>query len=260
MSHKKRKRYAITEIEARKQIRKLTIQNKKLSREVDALKQELELLQGKGGRLWGTGKYRSVFRQRADSEIMFEKKSYPAFVWSHLMHTSVLSIYKRVLNYLRKYAFITTTIRIVSFLFIFVEAILLFVISTSAFIASILLTLIFSHILMLLSVFTRKKQNEKTKELLTDRDIIIFFPPKSRAFDENSYFKYFVSECAKKENSTVLVVSPFLLNSKGLFSKKKPYHSVRTDAQDILLVRRSYYFTLRKKVIDSYARSVTEIY
>ncbi len=260
MSHKKHSRREFSEIEAKKQIRKLVIQNKKLSREVDSLKQELEMLQGKGGRLWGTGKYTSAFRQRADSETMFSKKSYPSFIWSHLMHTSFFNIYKRLLSYLRKYAFITTTIRIVSFLFIFVEAILLIVISTSAFIASILITLILSHILLLLSIFTRKKQNIKSRELLAHRDIVIFFPPKGRAFEENSYLKYLAGEYAAVENCTVLIVSPHLINSKGVFSQKKPYHSVREDTENVLLVRRSYYFTLRKKIIDETAHSITEIY
>ncbi len=260
MSQSKRSMREFSEIELKKQMRKLIIQNKKLSREVDSLKQEVEQLQGKGGRLWGTGKYRSALRQRSDSEAMFSKKSYPAFVWSHLMHTSFFNIYKRILSYIRRYAFITTTIRIITFLFVFVEAVLLFVISTSAFIASVLITLVLSHILMLLSVFTRKKQNIKNREFLADKDIVIFFPPKNRAFEENSYFKRFVSDYSEKENHTVLVVSPYLINSKGLFSHKKSYHSLRVDSENILLVRRSYYFTLRKKVIDGIARSITEIY
>ncbi len=260
MPRSKRSRREPTEIEIKKQMRKLTIQNKKLTREVDNLKQEIEMLQGKGGRLWGTGKYRSSFRQRADNEAMFSKKSYPSFVWSHLMHTSFFNTYKRILSYIRKYAFITMTIKILTFVFVFIEAVIFFIISTSAFIISVLITFLLSHILMLLGMFTRKKQNKKNRILLTDKDIVIFFPPKGRAFDEASYFKFLVGEYASKRNCTVLVVSPFLINSKGLFSEKKPYHSVRHDAKNVLLVRRSYYFNLRKRVIDDTARSITEIY
>ncbi len=260
MSKSKRSKHEFSEIEAKKKIRKLIIQNKKLNREVDNLKQELEMLQGKGGRLWGTGKYRSAFRQRADNEAMFSKKSYPSFVWSHLMHTSFVNIYKRILSYIRRYAFITMTIKILTLFFVFIEAVLLFVISTSAFIMSILITFFISHILMLFSVFTRKKQNRKNRILLADKDIVIFFPPKHRAFEENSYFRFLVREYANQKNHTVLLVSPFLISSKGLFKCKKPYHSLRIDEKNILLVRRSYYFTLRKKVINELARSVTEIY
>ncbi len=260
MSKSKRSRRQPTEIEIKKQMRKLTIQNKKLTREVDNLKQEIEMLQGKGGRLWGTGKYRSAFRQRADNEAMFSKKSYTSFIWSHLMHTSFVNIYKRILSYIRRYAFITMTIRILTVVFVFVETILLFVISTSAFIISILITFILSHILMLLSVFTRKEQNRKNRVLFADKDIVIFFPPKNRAFEENSYFRFLIEDCASKKNCAVLLVSPFLINSKGIYSSKKPYHSLRVDSKNVFLVRRSYYFALRKKVINDLARSITEIY
>ncbi len=249
-----------SELEAKKQLRRLKIQNNKLTREVEALKEEVEMLKGKGGKILRPGKYRSAFRKSADREFMFAKKSYISFVWSSLMHTSFFNIYRKILNYVRKYAFITTTLKIVSLMFVFVEAIVLIIISTSAFIASILATVLVSHILMLLGLFTRKKQNIRNREILTDKNIVIFFPPKERAFDEDSYFKYLVSDSAKDENNISIVVSPYLIKSTGLFTSKKPYHSARCDGDRVLLVRRSYYFTLRKKIIDEVALSVTEIY
>ncbi len=257
---RKRKQKQFSELEAKKQIRRLKIQNNKLTREVEALKEEVEMLKGKGGKILRPGKYRSAFRKSADREAMFAKKSYPAFIWSHLMHTSFFNIYRRVLNYIRKYAFITTTLKIVSLLFVFVEAVVLIIISTSAFIASILFTVLMSNVLMVLGLFTRKKQNIRNRELLNNKKVVIFFPPKERAFDEDSYFKHLVSDYADKKNTVSVVVSPFNVRSVGLFSPKKPYHSARADGENVLIVRRSYYFTLRKNIIDEVAFSVTEIY
>ncbi len=256
--NRKKAKKPFSELEAKKQIRRLKIQNNKLTREVESLKEEIDMLKGKGGKL-RAGKYRSAFRKSADKEHMFAKKNYPAFIWSHLMHTSFFNIYRRILNYVRKYAFITTTLKIVSLLFVFVEAILLIIISTSAFIASILFTVLVSHALMLVGLFTRKKQNRKNKILLSQKNAIIFFPPKERAFDAESYFKYLVNDFAKQKNTVVIVVSPYILKSNGLFTPKKPYHSARADGDNILLVRRNYYFAL-KKIIDSSCSSVTEIY
>ncbi len=257
---RKKPQREFSELEAKKQLRKLTIQNNKLNREVDALKQELEMLQGKGGRLWGTGKYRNILHQRADSETMFSKKSYISFVWTHLMHSSFFDTYKRILNYVRKYALITTTLKIVSLLFVFVEAVLVIVISTSAFIATLLFTLLITQVLTMLSLLSSKKQTASNTARLMGKDVVIFFPPKERAFEDGSYFKYLVNDYASKDNCHVVVVTPYLFNSRGVFSCKKPYHSARPDTDSILLVRKNYYFSLRKKVIDTTARSITEIY
>ncbi len=260
MSNSKKSNREFSELEAKKQIRRLTIRNNKLEREVDQLKAELEVLQGKGGKIRGTNKFRSVFKKRANSESMYAKRSYPSYVWSHLTHTSFFNIYKRILNYIRKYTFITTTLKIVSLLFVFVEALLLVLISTSVFIVSMLVTVLASHLLMLLGLFARKRHNESNKARLDGKNIVILFPPKEHAFDEDSYFKYMVSEIAKQDNTTAVVVSPFLFKSRSLFTPKKPYYSAREDGENVLLVRKSYYFALRKKIINEVAVSVTEIY
>ncbi len=260
MASKKRNMRQLSEVEAKRELRKLIIQNKKLSREVETLKEEVVALKGKGEKIIGAGKYRSAFRRRADTEEMFSKKTYFSYVWTHLRHTSFFNIYSRILSYMRKYAFVTTTLKIVSLLFVAVEAVILIVISTSAFVASLLFTLIMSQSLMLLSLFTRKKQNRRNLARLTNKNIYIFFPPKGKVFEGNSYFHYFVDECIKGRRDYAVIVSPYIFNSKGIFSEKSPYHSARLDKEKVLIVRKNYYFTLRKNVIDTSAASVTEIY
>ncbi len=260
MADIKRSKKEISEIEAKKQIRKLTVQNRRLQREIDSLKQEVDELQGKGGKFWRQGKYQSALQRRSDYEDMYSKKSYIAFIWTHLKHTSFFQIYRRIISYIRRYTFITMSLKIISLLFVFIEAIALIVISTSAFIASIILTLLVSHLLMIFTFFTRKKHTQTNSELLKDKDIVILFPPKDRAFESDSYFCGLAREFSKKENTEVIIVSPFLLNSRGLGGSKKAYYLDRPDGEGILLVRRNYYFTLKKKIIDPLGAAVTEIY
>ncbi len=250
----------LSDVEAKKQIRRLTIRNNKLERELEQLKSELEVLQGKSGKILDSNKYRSVFKKRAANEGLYAKRNYLFYVWSHLMQTSFFNIYKRILNYIRRYAFITTTLKIVSILFVFVEAAVLFVISTSVFIASIIFTVLITHLLMLFGLFARKKHLQSNKELLEGKNVVILFPPKERAFDNSSYFRYFVGELAGQPNTVAIVVSPFLFKSHGLFTGKKAYYSARKDGDGVLLVRKSYYFSLRKNVINKFTLSVTEIY
>ena len=105
-----------------------------------------------------------------------------------------------------------------------------------------------------------RKHNKRNTALLSGKQVYVFFPPKERAFDHGSYFAHFVSDIASREDCIAVVVSPYMLKSTGIEKSRKPYYISRLDGQDILLVRRHYYFTLRKKIIDVHTSSLTEIY
>ena len=116
------------------------------------------------------------------------------------------------------------------------------------------------RILAFFTVFTRKKHTKINHKLIEGKDVVIFFPSKSRAFDSGSFFSRFVTDSASNEKTVAIIVSPYMIRSTGLNQSKKMYYVSRTDGKNILLIRRSYYFTLKKKCIDKASSSVTEIY
>ena len=246
--------------EAKKHIRKLTVENRRLIREIDDLKREIDELNGKGSRWQKRGKYQSALKRRADYEDMFSKKNFFAFAFSHLKHTSFFSVYKKMISIIRRYTFLTVTLKIASILFLFVETAALFVISTSAFFFSIIVTFITSYIFAFLTIFVRHKSNRENIEILKDKNVTIFFPPKERAFDIDSYLAGFAKSIAEDKNSVVVIVSPFTVKNCGLNGSRKKYFASRLDGENILIVRRYYYFTLRNKIIEKYSSHITEIY
>ena len=260
MAQTKRRKKEFSEIEAKKRIRKLTVQNNRMQREIDSLKQEINELKGKGISNRRADKYRAALQKCSGYKDMYSKKSYFGFIWTHLKHTSFFQTYSKIISYIRRYTFITTSLKIISLLFVFVEAAVFIVISTSAFIASLVFTLLVSHLLMIFTFFSRKKHTKKNTALLSGKNVIILFPPKQRAFESDSFFCGFARELAKSENTRVVIVSPFLLNSLGTDGRKKAYYLDRAAGENILMVRRNYYFTLKKKIIDPLSASITEIY
>ena len=260
MGKKNMRIYEMSSADAKKQIRKLTVENRRLNREIDELKREIDELNGKSEKKRKRNKYQTAFDKRADYENMFSKKNFFSFMFANLKHTSLFNIYKRIIHVIRRYTFLTTTIKIVSVLFLFVETAALFLLSTSAFFVSVILTFITSHILALLTLFVRKKSNQENLKILTGKNVTVFFPPKDRAFDVGSYFSGFAQAEAQRENTVVVIVSPYNFKAVGLNSSRRSYYVSRSDGENILLVRRYYYFTLRNKIIDKYSSQVTEIY
>lgn len=249
-----------SEIEARREIRRLTVENRRLTREIDALKNEIDELEDKSSRRSRLNKYQTSLKRCAENEYMFSKRNSFSFLLTQLKFTSFFQIYRRALTIFRRYSFITTSLKVFSIIFLFVEASILVLISTSAFIMSLIFTLFISQLFTFFTLLTRKRYNRRNTELMRGKSVCIFFPTKERAFDYDSFFQGFVREEANKENSVAVIVSPYLFNSVGLEHSKKIYYYCREDGENILLVRKRYYFTLRKKVISQVASNVTEIY
>jgi len=253
MSNESKKSELINENSSDIQIRQLTDENRRLSREVEALKKELDELNGKSGKRAHADKYCTMFEKRSSNEYMFSRKNYGSFMLAQLKSTSFFHVYRRVIAVFRRYSFITTSLKVFSLLFLFVEATLLVLVSTSAFIASLAFTLLISYLFGIFTLFARKKHNLENAELLKQKNVTVHFPPKQRAFDPDSYFSYIVKTEAMEENSTVIIVSPYSASSWGLNRSKKPYLVCRADGENVILVRKSYYFTLRKHVIEKVA-------
>ena len=243
-----------------RKIDELTRENDRLSREINNLKNELREYKGKSKKNTHSDKYQISFHHRADTEYMFSRKSFVSFVFAQIKCTSFFNIYKKVVNAFRKYSFITTSLKVFSILFLIIEASILVVLSTSAFIASIVFTLFISHLSALFTLVSRRKHNKINEQYLKDKNVTIFFPPKERAFDSGSYFCGFVREEAKNENAVVIIVSPYVFKSIGLEKSKSAYLFCRPDGENIMLVRHRYYFTLRKKIIGKVSASIKEIY
>ncbi len=250
----------MSQADARKYIRKLTVENRRLNREIDGLKREIDELNGKGEKRRKRNKYQAFLDSRSDCENMFSKRNYFSFMLTNIKQTSIFNIYKKFVYFIRKYTFLTTTIKIASILFLFVETAALFVISTSAFFIFAILTFLTSNTLAFFTLFVRKRSNRENTEIISGKKVTVFFPPKERAFDIGSYLTGFAEEQAKNENSVVIIVSPYIFKSTGFNASKKKYYASRMDGENILLVRRYYYFTLKKNIIDKYSSQVTEIY
>ena len=57
----------------------------------------------------------------------------------------------------------------------------------------------------------------------------------------------------------VLVVSPYPLSSRGL-GGKGGFFTARREAEGLYLVRRHYFFMLRKRVLDALEQDITVVY
>ncbi|MBO5204000.1 MAG: hypothetical protein J6B72_05255 [Clostridia bacterium] len=241
-------------------IKKLYAENRRLNRELDLIKKELDALEGRRSKKSAVDRYHSNFEHGTSNEFLFSKKNYFSYIYSTIRRTSIFKIYKRIIDVIRRYTFITTSLKVISFIFVFIEASVILVVSTSAFIISLVITLLASHVLIIFTLFNKKKCDDRNKELIKNKNVTVLFPPKGRAFEYDSYFSGFVCDTASGNDNVSIIVSPYSISSQGLHHSHKKYYNSRSDGNNIILVRRHYYFSLRRNIIDPLAKSVTEIF
>ncbi len=206
--------------------------------------------------------YNTYLRHTANRKELFSKKNFALYIIASIKTRSLFLFYQRLIYVIRKYTFITTTIKILAFLFAVIQSSAIFVIFTGTVAITAPITILFSYVALTLSFFGRKKLNKKTKQILEGKKITVFFPPKERTFEKNSYFRNLVNSISQKgpNGNAIIIVSPFYFSPKGISTSKKYYAALRIENENILLIRKHYYFTFKKNVLRDRSNDTTFIF
>ena len=245
-------------------IQALRMENRTLKRQIRMLKNERD-----AALAFGTVPHTKADRSHAllkgqlKAERTFSQKRYSAYIWDLIRHTSAFRIYSLIVRVVRKYSFIRITFKILLAVWAALQSGAIFLVSASFFIVLLPFSVLLAQITLLVMLFFAKRVNRKNLERLKYHSITIFFPADKAAFSSKSFFYGMTRAEAERENRFCIVVSPYYWKSIGINGeKRKPYIASRLEDENILLVRRHYYFSLKKKVLllPSAHITMTEIY
>ena len=241
-------------------LKTLRAENRRLRQENTVLKHELERSQDRVLLKRSTDPGDILLTHQAQNAVLFSKKRYFSYIVHLIKTTSIFSLYKKILAFFRRYSFVSTTLKILLAILTVVQTSDIFVIATSASFLSFPFILIISYAVFFLGHANRKRNDAVNKKLLAHKKIFVFFPPKKRALSPDSFFSGMVKEFSAKEDHICIVVSPHFWKNRGLFGNQKHYRFSRAESERILLVRRQYYFMLKKNIINESSNDITEIY
>ena len=146
------------------------------------------------------------------------------------------------------------------------QAIIPIVLATAAMIAvaivSPLTVLILLVAIVFPTVFTLLRFHHMTRTLrqvLNGRRIRVLIPHGKAALEDHAFFTRNARAMAKEGKVTVLVVTPHPFSNRGL-GGRGAFLTVRKETENLYLVRRHYFFTLRRKVLDVLDGEITVIY
>ena len=235
-----------------------------LEREVAVLKEKIRHGEENApdGRRGRTQRRRRVNPQVAAREKMreaaarrahhYRRSSYLRYLFESMMESLPVRIISKLTTYLRR----LRVIQIVAAVLTAVGTIALVAVVSAALLPFIIAG---SLILAIGASLRSSHMNRVLRHTLEGKHLRVFFPPRGASWEPDSFFMRQARAMAAEEGVAVVIVSPYSISRRGA-GKKRFYFTARRDGEDLYVVRRHYFFTFRKRVMDVLDPNVTVIY
>lgn len=244
--------------------RELTAERRRtaeLERELSALKREMQ-----AGSLAATDQPLRRLRQKAGGThneerlldaagrraARYRKSSFLRYLWESVRESLPVQLISKLVLYLRRVKLVQT---------VFTVLVALAAVVTVAVVSATVLPFLFfgTALLTLLAYLRSRRMNRILRRELTDRRIRVLVPPRGPALNPGSFFIRNARAMAAEEDVTVVVVSPYLFATRGV-GGHGGFFTARKEADGLYLVRRHYFFVLRRKILDALDGDVTVVY
>lgn len=190
----------------------------------------------------------------------FSHRSYPRFLYEYIRRSSLIQAALRVLGYIRRLKFVKVAVRIFIAVFAAFETSAIFILTSAIYFAALPFLILGTGLAWFFMRIRSSRQNEYFKKILSGKHIRIFIPSSGDMLRHDGFFCRSVLFDAKKDAGTVaLAVSPYIWSKKG-FSSKKIFFTAREESEGVFLIRRHYYFVLRREVIEPYGIDYSVIF
>lgn len=186
-------------------------------------------------------KIRDTVRQ---NRRLLSHRFFIGYAYDLLRHTKLFLHWKELLSYFRKIRMVTWTIKIITFLFTVLQTGTLVLLSTVLFLVLLPILLLTLLCILLIATVQSRKSNRMMRTALQEKQIYVLFLPK----DDCPFLKANARDLASNPNAAVLVISPYWIVGTGLFEHRF-FSTVRKDGGSIYLIRRYYFFSLKKNVL-----------
>ncbi len=201
------------------------------------------------------------FSERARNEQLLRNPNYVSYLSSLLKRSQLYHLSNSYLAFFRKFKLVSILIRVYSYLLLLLQFGTAFFVIVVALVLLLPIALLSAGCVLLSALLFYDRKNRYMEQKLNGKNIFVLFPTRDGEFQTGHFWRKNIQELAKMKDgqNTVLVVSPFFWSFRGVFNRS-PYFLVREEKQNVYLIRKHYYFSLRKKVLLNNKHLLTLIY
>lgn len=175
---------------------------------------------------------------------MREKRSFLSYAWASVRGSTLYAHWTGFLTYLRRFRTVALVLRVTSFVFAILETGALVILSTVIFVILFPLALALLLGILLAVLIEGRRTNRMLARMTEGKRVCVLFLQRS----EEAFLRWNACDLAKR-GYVVLVLSPYFVWRKGLGNRR--FFCTATEVCGrVFLVRRYYFFSLRKRVLD----------
>ena len=195
--------------------------------------------------------------RQSEETRRLSRRSYVGYLIACLRATSAWELWQNLLTFARRWRLLATILRILTIAVTWLETSAIFLLSATVLGVLGLPLLVGAVIMLLIGIFQHRLCNKALAKALAGRRLYVLIADRA-ALDTDSYFRGMVRDLAGCADSTAIVVSPYFWKSTGIF-RGSPYVTLRRETPNIYLIRRHYFFSLRRHVLPC-VKQVTILY
>jgi hypothetical protein len=189
----------------------------------------------------------AVLEMTAAHREMLSHRFFFGYLYDRIIHTSLYLHWKQLLSWLRRFRTVAFVLRTITIIFAILETGALVVLSTAVFLVILPLSVAFMLGILITAAIESLRSNRVMQKALQKRHVCVLFMP-----HESGDFFAAHAKALATEGYAVLIVSPYLILSKGLSDTPRNrgfYCTLRRECENVYLIRRYYLFSLRRHVL-----------
>ena len=185
----------------------------------------------------------------AENRMLMRSRTLAQYLFHRFRRGALYTELQRLLAYLRRVRMIAYLLRFFSLLLTLVETGAVVLITTALFLILLPIGITFLLASLLIALIQSRKTNRLLRTELEGRTVYVFFgTSSSHENDPSRFLARNVLDCSQRIDCACLWISPYWISSKGLFQKGF-YCTARKEAAHLYLVRRYYFFSLKRNVL-----------
>ena len=240
---------------------RLKEENKQLREKINKIQGELDRLRSDTGTTMAKDDVSRLWQGRYQFSLLMSSKSYPSYSARLIRNTSAWGFASKGLKYFRRFRLLSAVLRWITRIVALAESGVVLVASLSVFLVALPFLIVFAIFSLTAALFRRRNALRELKQRLKNKKIYVLFASREQIKRKNSKKGYFYSNAKElaSDGSAVIIVSPFFFSKKG-FEKSDFYVTAREEYENIYLVRKIFFFILRRKVLQKVASNYITIF
>lgn len=172
-----------------------------------------------------------------------QRKSLLRDVWASVKEARPYRFWQRILTYVRRFRMISFVVRILGYLFAILQTGTLVLLTTALFFIILPILTAVAAVLLTMAFLDVRKSRKRMEREIGERRVYVFF-------NLGNFGAETAAALAKGEDRICLSVSPYWLTAEG-HRGNRFYLNVRREDEHFFLIRRYFFFHIRKKLLKS---------